>query len=487
MTTQEPITITLPTDHTSFWVVVALVCLAGLSGLVFFGLRRQARDGALEAGWEMRAIYGFAAIIAPIWIVLLGVVLFALWRLVWSFPNPNEASGGTSLFWGMVETRGSGGPSDVRWHVLALVGLMTALGGLVATPLTLMRLSLTQKQTDTATDSLFNEKINAASEDLHAMRQRSVVKEDGSFGETIWEADVTRRNTAIDRLEGLVKERPEEATRVARLLSVYVRELSRQYPAKLPPEDLAPEGLKTWAEKLEPARSDFQTAVTSLGRLRALDPRVDLERNAIDLRQANLQSLDLTGLRLSGAMLRGAQLQGAVLRWTKLQGAELIEAELQEADLRWAELHGAHLGQAELQGADLREAKLQGTSLFMAKLQGAYLCGAELQGAVFRWAKLQGADLSEAAFDEITDFSGAFFRGALFYKSDLSSVRINQAQVDETFGDASVSLPREITRPAHWPREELADYEVHRFRRGWWRFIGFDPEDPSTWKDPKDR
>jgi hypothetical protein len=34
-----------------------------------------------------------------------------------------------------------------------------------------------------------------------------------------WEDDVVRRNAAIDRLEGLVRERPEEAERVARLLS----------------------------------------------------------------------------------------------------------------------------------------------------------------------------------------------------------------------------------------------------------------------------
>jgi len=44
--------------------------------------------------------------------------------------------------------------------------------------------------------------------------------------------DLVTRNAAIDRLEGLPEERPEAVRRIARMLSVCVRESSREYPAK---------------------------------------------------------------------------------------------------------------------------------------------------------------------------------------------------------------------------------------------------------------
>ena len=47
---------------------------------------------------------------------------------------------------------------------------------------------------------------------------------------------------------GLAQEKPDEAIRIARLLSIYVRELS-QHPAKPVPTDVSPEDLRRWAKR----------------------------------------------------------------------------------------------------------------------------------------------------------------------------------------------------------------------------------------------
>ncbi|MEL6102290.1 MAG: hypothetical protein AAFR68_13375, partial [Pseudomonadota bacterium] len=143
------------------------------------------------------------------------------------------------------------------FYVLRIAGLTTVLGALIALPFTLIRLKLTQKQTDTATETLFNEKINAAANDLHAQRRISEWKRKDGYVD-IWEDDIIKRNAAIDRLQGLADEYKGEygaAARIARLLSVYVRELTREYPAKTAPDDASPNELRKWAGKLEPARS----------------------------------------------------------------------------------------------------------------------------------------------------------------------------------------------------------------------------------------
>ncbi len=384
--------------------------------------------------------------------------------------------------------------TEYLFYVLRIAGLTTVLGAVIALPFTIIRLRLTQRQTDTATEALFNDKMTAATTDLYARRQTR----DGG-----WEDDVPRRNSAIDRLEGLVSERPDEAPRVARLLSVYVRELSGpdEVPAKrhayldahalMYPQDDSPpmtedevcahldvtpdaislDALEHWARGLT-ARSDMENAVQTLGRLRGKDGVV-ADDITIDLRGANLQGIDvesgnfdkarLSGAQLQGAHLSGAQLQGAYLIEAQLQGAYLGFAELQGADLSRAQLQGAHLSGAQLQGADLGFAELQGADLSRAQLQGAYLIEAQLQGAHLFRAQLQGAYLFRAEFDAATSLSAATLRGAALKDVDFSTVPHSKDQIRDMFGDASITLPNGVTPehddwPPHWAREEF-DFE----------------------------
>lgn len=154
-----------------------------------------------------------------------------------------------------------------RFAMVRLTALTATFGAVIAFPFTIVRLALNRQDADTATQALFDDKIDTAVSGLHAQRQ--ITKWDEPERPTGWEDDVTRRNGAIDRLLGLAKEEPESAPRIARMLSVYVKELSREYPAKTPQQtdDLNPH--REWAHNLSFNRSDMQNAVQVLRKLRA--------------------------------------------------------------------------------------------------------------------------------------------------------------------------------------------------------------------------
>ncbi|MCE8009583.1 pentapeptide repeat-containing protein [Aestuariivita sp.] len=217
--------------------------------------------------------------------------------------------------------------TDIRTDLFAIAALTATLGAVVALPFTLIRLTLTRDQNRHAEDVLYNAKITEATRDLYAQRQvtKPLVR-GGSYRhhQDFWEDDIIRRNAAIDQLERLVEERAENAVGVARMLSVYVRELSKAHPAVDPPKDAAPSDLRDWAAGLALQRSDMEKAVQTLGRLRywARQAGDDL---IIDLREANLQAMSLRELDFDKTRLTGAQLQGADLRWAQSPAPHLFE------------------------------------------------------------------------------------------------------------------------------------------------------------------
>jgi uncharacterized protein YjbI with pentapeptide repeats len=401
-------------------------------------------------------------------------------------------------------------PEDFRNLGTAVALLMGVLAASATIFFSIIRVWMNERTASAAEEALFNDKINAAVSDLHAQRQ--VTKWLRTGAQNGWEDDVTRRNGAIDRLLGLANEEEQSAPRIARMLSVYVKELSREYPAKTPPKSDDPKVLQEWADKLTFARSDMQNAVQVLGKLRK-ESGLALQDGEIDLSETNLQGFDLSGLnlekvsfskaQLQGAYLRRAQLQGAKLSFAKLQGAKLsfaklqgaylsnaqlqgahlINAKLQGANLAFAQLQGAYLSNAQLQGAYLINAQLQGANLRGAKLQGAYLSSAKLQGANLRGAKLQGADLRNAEFDAETTLSAARFSYAALRATDFSETSITQEQLDSAFGDASVTLPGgkgidDPEWPALWSKERLDYVDFDTQWRAFQAKNGYDPDAP---------
>jgi hypothetical protein len=125
---------------------------------------------------------------------------------------------------------------DFRNLATAVAVLMGVLAASATIFFSVIRVWMNERTASAAEEALFNDKINAAVSDLHAQRQITKWADEGT--PTGWEDDVTRRNGAIDRLLGLAKEEPAAASRIARLLSVYVKELSREFkPEEAPKTD----------------------------------------------------------------------------------------------------------------------------------------------------------------------------------------------------------------------------------------------------------
>ena len=367
------------------------------------------------------------------------------------------------------------------------IGLV--LAALIGAPFIIWRSAVAAKQASIQDESLFNDKINAASRDLAARRTvtrrvREVRYELNDTKQTAqeirgepvslpvdaqnttcgpWtfvneeEDDLVTRAVAIDRLEGLANEHPNEASRIASMLSVYIRELSREFPAKedlrkskkspLESNDGSAEipakgprhhrahireaiehyklnSIKYWASKLKPIRTDMERAAQTLGRLKSIEGE-DTQCILIDLHGANLQGFDLNGCvfndallkeaRMEGANLSATQLDGADLRGARMEGANLSKARMRkanlngakiiEADLSEARMAGANLSEAWIEGADFSEARMEGADLSKARMEGANLCGARMEEATLHGTQMAGAILDGARMAGVI-FSG---------------------------------------------------------------------------------
>lgn len=117
-----------------------------------------------------------------------------------------------------------------------------------------------------------------------------------------------------------------------------------------------------------------------------------------DLSEANCQQANLSGAYLNRADLIGTDLSQANLRGVDLSKANLSEANLSQAIISWANLSEANLSQANLSGANLVNSNLSGSNLTQANLAGAKLKG----------VNLTNANLTDAYYNDDTDFPIGF-------------------------------------------------------------------------------
>ncbi|MBO9395996.1 pentapeptide repeat-containing protein [Shimia sp. R9_2] len=374
-----------------------------------------------------------------------------------------------------------------RFPLIQLAALTATLGAVVALPFTVLRLKLTQEQTETAKAALFNDKITEAAADLHAQRQ--VSKETDSGWETVWEDDVVRRNAAIDRLEGLVREEPEEAARVSRLLSVYVRELSKVYPAVPEPNTDNPKILVDWVRRLEVQRSDMQNAVQVLGRLTTIDG-VSAEAVGIDLSGSNLQAMELTKLNFKNALLKNAALQGAnlnsaQLQFTVLNDSSFVGANLTFANFEWSiiwlsDFRYVSGTMATFSAASLWGSKFHGATFPKANFKDCVLTDTDMEGTNLNSANLSGSDLDRSKFDSTTKLSEVDFTAASIRNVDFTSVSEIEGHLDKVFGDSSTKLPNSLALPSSWPSADSSYKNFRSAHCNWARSKGFSVPGPRA-------
>ncbi len=477
----------IPLAPELFWPLFGMLSFAALTYIVYAILpgdrgSTPALDIARDRLGLLRMHPGLFALVAILYVALILLLFGGLWLLIWRVI--------ASAF---VETNAETA-NDFLFYILRIAGLTTVLGATIAFPITLIRLRLARKQTATAEESLFNEKINAATELLYARRQYTHCNEQGLPHKDVWHDDITRRNAAIDRLERLAKERPDFAPDIARMLSVYVRELSRENPPESEPTKKSPSHLKEWAKSLVVKRTDMEHAVQALGRLigdeTLKDAGIDLRNENIDLSHANLQAFDLRDLCFDGCKISYAHLQGVNFKRSSLIRARMYKNRMQSANLSYANLIDADLYRTDLRFASFRSSVMSGARLEDAQLQTVIFRRTKLDGVDFAGAHLQGTQFDTATVNEMTDFTSvASMRGAYLKNADFSQTPEIFGHLHEVFGDSSVTLPEGVSPDdKDWPKHWLKSGSmVRKFRsewREWQRSIGFDPYDPDTWDDP---
>ena len=455
----------LPLPVTEYQAKLIGLCLgvALLSALIAWVLNLQSRPKrTLQWGSDL-FLKTFATVLAPVWAFLLVDVIYSLFVMTSRF-DPNEAG------------------VDLRWHILAFVGLITALGGLVSAPLGLIRVWTTERQTRTAEQGHMTDRISKAIEQLGAEKS---VKKDGT------ETSVPNIEVRVGGLLSLERISQDSVTydkgrdhvRVMEILCAYIRNNAPARDAQPLPvdalaaleedaseDDLAAylkeietrtETIREWARKLPKPREDIQIALAIIDRRDAeqrlyearwgKDALPDAEwvfdapcptlpdteeaitdgtlkkfRTTLVEWQNRIENYkgyrpDLRGTNLQSADLSHLNLAGIKFEGAQMQGVVSWQTQLQGASLVGAQLQGTFLWEVQLQGADLWDAQLQGANLKSAQLQGAKIWNAQLQGAKIWNAQLQWADLSGA------QMQGANLRSAKLQGADLSGAQMSSA------------------------------------------------------------
>jgi uncharacterized protein YjbI with pentapeptide repeats len=449
-----------------------------------------------------------------VWIGLFVLVLYFLGRLVTNTPELSD-------FAATPDQAQQSLNEATRWHILAFVGLLTALGGLITLPIALIRVMTTERQVTAAEQGLITDRINKAVEGLGADKvvKRQRVNSNGKkvFAKTdegtpdltrpIWD-EITEPNLevrigAIFSLERISQDSPRDHIQIMEILCAYIVQNSDRSDVEMPEneEELTPEQWEKWATSfLQKPRSDIETILSVLSRrskhLRALEKAAgfQLKLEEVDLRCLRLPALDLRGANLFGAMFAGAIIPSAKfneanLHRAQFQAATLKDSEFTLADLRFAQMHSAILwGTTNFQEASFFRTKLPNSDLGQADLKLAQLILTDLQETFVKHIDLRGAYLVGVTFSERAGLDTVEFRGSGIRNIDLSLLSLTQDQLDEMFGDSSVTVPKGRSRPTHWPPEDAKPLSETDFKaqwRAWQKSIGFDPEDPSTWDAPK--
>ena len=298
-------------------------------------------------------------------------------------------------------------------------GSALLLGALVAAAtliFTLIRVWINERTTTAEEEGLITDRINAAVASLGAEK---TIKEDDKE-RTVPNIEV--RIGAILALERMAKKNADVHFQIMEILTAYIREN-------------APVAEGTHERK---PRQDIQLAFTVIGR--RPPKRIALER--LQKFRLDLNNCDLT------------RIEGRGFDFAK---ADFISTRFVRSQLKNANMENANLWGANMQYADLRRANMQNATLMNARMQHADLSAANMQNA-----NLVNANLQHAR--HLTD---AFLRGAALKSIDFTNIPISQDQLELTFGDESVILPKSLDRPSHWPHEDLSPTLFRHQWRAW--------------------
>ena len=236
-----------------------------------------------------------------------------------------------------------------------------------------------------------------------------------------------------------------------------------------------------------------------------------LDLRDCDLRNINIYRANLSNALLDGADLRGAELQSIELLHATLKNADLRGAKLFSGNIKYTRFDKADLSDAKFGNANLENAGFTGTIMIKtdfsnANMTKAYIVNANMSNARFSFTKFNQAwfektNMTGANFHN-TDFTNAHFlygnmdnaqfinanlnktnlngismSGINFQGSNMMNARFNyhpdtcesyaytgdfskcknfiQEQLNQFFFGIRVKIPDGLTRPDHWPKNDI--------------------------------
>ena len=144
--------LTIPTSlnaDTAPWVLGAAVLLLiiALRYKIWRGWNRRLNLFRRTEKPMLKFIGWLSVLVSPLWVALIFLVFFSIWKLATTF--------GQAI-----------GVESMRWHVLAIVGMIAALGGLVSIPLLVMNAFHAERRTRATEESYLTDRIAQAVEKL---------------------------------------------------------------------------------------------------------------------------------------------------------------------------------------------------------------------------------------------------------------------------------------------------------------------------------
>ena len=378
-----------------------------------------------EDKWLWRKFLELLAKIPFLKIAYSIIALFLLYHLIEIFFNLRE-----QLFSNIATLT----DDQVRNLAIAFLGTITGIGALFGVYLAILRSEENKRQNDVAEQGMLTDRINKAVEGLGKSDK------DGAVIEV--------RLGALYALERIAQDSIRDHVQIMEILCAYIRNNS-------------PRTNKTDQEdKPDPLREDIQAAITIVGRRgNWLEGDKYLKKEKKQGYQINLCNCDLHGAQLDNASLNDAQLNN-----TNMSDAQLTKAKLRNANFEHANLNRAWLNNADLRNTNLNYTDMNRASLEHTDMSDARLYNAELTNARISWANLNTARFFRANMSETRMYR------SYAHEVDLSdSENLTQEQLDKMFCGKDVDIPKELTRPSHWPQKNTS-YKKFINAYKTWRF-----------------
>ncbi|XDA96480.1 pentapeptide repeat-containing protein [Sulfitobacter sp. LCG007] len=197
-------------------------------------------------------------------------------------------------------------------------------------------------------------------------------------------------------------------------------------------------------------------------------------RNAA-LRSAFLVGADLRRARMDGAKLQGAHLEGADLKNARLSGVNLKSAQVQGVNLSRTRMDGVNLFGAQMEGAVINYALLAGTRNDPSKMKNTNLSAVESKGSALRFV-----DLTEAVFDQRTDFRNAFLDASVAMTPEFRAQMGHPCQWTDAVLDDEAFFGRWRGWTEAGPNSEI--YWKNLAPAGFWTVAAIPPPEGCAWK-----